>query len=57
MRIRIENLGGRHLGTYEAENEAAALTAYVQENHYVTIDEAEAKRFINCERLAFFEET
>lgn len=56
MKVRIENTGGRHLGTYEAESEADALFQYCRENTYLSVDEAERKRFVSLDRLVFFEE-
>lgn len=55
MKIRVCNLAGRHLGTYDAETDREAFDRLAQEGGYPNGDVAEAKRFAAFERLVFTE--
>jgi hypothetical protein len=52
-KFKIENTGGRDLGTYEGETAEEAATAFAFAGGYAGIAEAEKARFFTMDRLVF----
>ena len=53
MKIKVTNSAGRHLGTYDADDNQQAADALALENGFANSFEAECAKLFCAERLRF----